>query len=77
MEVLPELRLAFSYFTPSEIDETAKKIAALYGKTKLDVKKNLTIYDDIYAQGEELEKQICEALEDFSIFTEAENDRKS
>lgn len=73
MEVLPELRLAFSYFTPSEIDEIAEKVAAFYGKTRADVKKSLTVYSDIYAQGEELEKQIRESLEDFSIFTEAEN----
>lgn len=73
MEVLPELRLAFSYFTPSEIDELAEKVAAFYGKTRADVKKSLIVYSDIYAQGEELEKQIIGALQDFSIFTEAEN----
>lgn len=73
MEVLPELRLAFSYFTPSEIDQIAEKVALLYGKTKDDVKKSLTVYSEIYAQGKELEKQIFEALDDFSIFTEARN----
>lgn len=73
MEVLPELRLAFSYFTPSEIDEIAEKVAEFYGKSRVDVKRNLTVYSDIYAQGEELERQIREALDDFSIFMEAEN----
>ena len=30
MEILPSLRLAFSYFTPQEISETAETIAGLY-----------------------------------------------
>lgn len=67
MEVMPELRLAFSKFTPSETDEIAEKAAALYGKSSSDLKKNLVIYDDIYALGVELDKQICK-----DISTEAE-----
>lgn len=64
MEVMPELRLAFSKFTPSETDKIAEKAASLYGKSSSDLKKDLVIYDDIYALGVELDKQI---LEDISM----------
>ena len=64
MEVMPELRLAFSKFTPSETDKIAEKAASLYGKSSSDLKKDFVIYDDIYALGVELDKQI---LEDISM----------
>ena len=58
MEILPELRLAFSYFTPSEIDDIAQKAAALYGKSKEEMKKSLEIYQYLYAEGIHLESEI-------------------
>ena len=63
MEILPELRLAFSYFTPSEIDSIAEKVALLYGKSKEEVKKNIELYSALYAEGIRLEKDI---LKEFS-----------
>lgn len=62
MEVLPELKLAFSYFIPSEIDMIAEKVAILYQKDPEDVRRSFAVYKDLYATGLELEKEICEAL---------------
>ena len=58
IEVLPELRLAFSYFTPGEIDGIAEKAAAIYDSKKSDLMNKPQIYDDLYAIGAELEKLI-------------------
>ena len=62
MEVLPELKLAFSYFVPSEIDTIAEKVAVLYQKDAEEVKRSLEIDMDLYAIGAELEKEICEEI---------------
>lgn len=62
MEVLPELKLAFSYFLPSEVDRIAQKVAALYNKRTEDVQEKLELYKDLYLVGLELEKEICEML---------------
>ena len=58
IEVLPELRLAFSYFTPGEIDSIAEKAADIYNSKKSELMNKPQIYDDLYAVGAELEKII-------------------
>ena len=63
MEILPELRLAFSYFTPSEIDSIAEKFALLYGKSKEDIKKTVDIYKYLYAEGIHLESDILRRID--------------
>ena len=63
IEVLPELRLAFSYFTPAEIDGIAEKAAAVYNGSKSDLMTNPQIYDDLYAIGAELERLILSESE--------------
>ncbi len=63
MDILPELRLAFSYFTPSEIDMIAEKAAKLYGKSKEDMKKSLDIYKYLYAEGIRLESDILRGMD--------------
>ena len=42
MEILPSLRLAFSYFTPQEISETADTVAGLYNTDVISL-----LYEDI------------------------------
>lgn len=59
MEVLPELRLAFSYFTPYETDSIAKKAAKIYSTDHIGVMQGLGIYSRFYPMGVELEKEIC------------------
>ena len=55
MELLPELRMAFTYFTPREIDRIAEKAAALHGKTGSDITSLKEIPSDWYAYGKELD----------------------
>lgn len=61
-EVLPELRLAFNYFVPSETNAVAQKVAALYHTDSMTVQTPIEIYNELYAQGAELEQEICRAL---------------
>ena len=58
MDILPELRLAFSYFSPSETDRIAKTAAELYGSNSEKLLKDLPINKEIYSAGSELEKEI-------------------
>ena len=58
MDILPELRLAFSYFSPSETDRIAKTAAELYGSNAEKLLKDLPINKEIYSAGSELEKEI-------------------
>ncbi len=62
MEILPELRLAFSYFNPYETDSIAEKVAAMYNKSKSDITKTADFYNTLYALGSQLEQQICEQI---------------
>ena len=59
MEVLPELRLAFGYFTPYETDSIAKKASEIYGTDHAGILQGLSIYSRFYSMGVELEKEIC------------------
>lgn len=63
MEILPELKLAFSYFTPAEIDEISEKVALIYNTTTSKVKENLDIYNSVFSLGSQLEKQICSDMD--------------
>ena len=66
MEVLPELRLAFSYFAPDETDSIAEKVALLYHQKPSDIKKSFIIDNVLYLSGMQLEKEICLSLEKLS-----------
>lgn len=63
IEVLPELRLAFGYFTPSEIDSIAEKAAALYDRSGEEIKKSFEYDEQLYVTGLKLEKQILPETE--------------
>lgn len=58
MEVLPELRLAFSYFSPYETDNIAETAASLHNGSAEKLRIALPVYRDVYAAGAELEKEI-------------------
>ncbi len=60
MELLPELRMAFTYFTPREIDKIAEKAAALHGKTGKYITGLKEIPPDWYAYGKELEAYVLQ-----------------
>lgn len=61
MKLLPEIRMAFAYFTPIEIDRIAKNVAKLYKSEKKNVLSEIAIdaqffeygkFIDEYAKGE-------------------------
>lgn len=62
MEVLPELRLAFSYFNPSEIDSIAEKAAKLYHQSKEEIQKSFEIDSELYITGKKLEEDILKEI---------------
>ena len=58
MEVLPELRLAFSYFSPYETDRIAETAAALHGCHAEKLRQALRIDSEIYSVGVQIETEI-------------------
>ncbi|MBQ8966682.1 DUF5682 family protein [Ruminococcus sp.] len=63
MEILPSMRLAFSYFTPSEIQEIAGVAAALHGAKEKDVLDGDMIDEGLYDFGRKLDSLITAQLE--------------
>lgn len=55
MELLPQLRMAFTYFTPREIDKIAAMAAGLHGKAREDITQRKEILPEWYAYGKELD----------------------
>ncbi len=58
MELLPELRMAFTYFTPREIDKIAAAAAGLHGKGSRDIMERQEIYPDWYTYGKALDEYV-------------------
>ena len=59
MELLPELRMAFTYFTPREIDKIAEKAAALHNRSGEDIINLREVPPDWYSYGKELDIYIA------------------
>jgi len=68
MELLPELRMAFAYFTPREIDRIAASAAGLHGKGGSDILERQEVFPDWYSYGKQLDAY---ARENMSIKNEA------
>ncbi|MDE5558590.1 MAG: hypothetical protein K2J32_13070 [Ruminococcus sp.] len=62
MEILPSMRLAFSYFTPSEIQDTAKSVAELHNVNRTDIMNRKAVDENMFIFGNELDSEICEKL---------------
>lgn len=58
MELLPELRMAFTWFTPRETDRIAGKAAALHGKKRADILEREEILPHWYAYGAEVDAYV-------------------
>ncbi len=56
MELLPQLRLAFTYFTPAEIDKIAGSAARLHGKEKKDITELNEVLPEWYEYGRQLDE---------------------
>ena len=60
--VLPQLRLAFSFFTPAEMDRLAAKVAKKYGLRQSEFEELKAVGADEYAYGKALEERILRAM---------------
>ncbi len=58
MELLPELRMAFTYFTPREVDKIAAMAAELHGKKHSELLEREEVLPDWYSYGKELDDYI-------------------
>ncbi len=55
VELLPQLRMAFAYFTPAEVDKIAKQAAELHGRKGEDIMEGAEVMPQWYAYGKELD----------------------
>lgn len=55
VELLPQLRMAFAYFTPAEIDRIAKQAAGLHGVNREELMERAEVLPQRYAYGKELD----------------------
>ncbi len=62
LQLLPEFRMAFGYFTPFEIDKVAKKAADIHGKEKQQLLKGYDVTPQEYAYGEALDYYVLSRL---------------
>ena len=62
MEILPSMKLAFSYFTPSEIQETAESVAVMHNSDKDDLLKVRAVDEKFFLFGEALDREICDIM---------------
>ncbi|MCM1133349.1 MAG: DUF5682 family protein [Ruminococcus flavefaciens] len=59
IEILPSLRLAFSNFTPSEIQLASKAVAGLHGISGKDLLNKSVVDENLFDFGEKLDSIIC------------------
>ena len=62
LEILPSMKLAFSYFTPSEIQDTAESVAELHSVSKKDILNAQAVDENLFLFGEELDMEICKSI---------------
>ena len=62
MEILPSMRLAFSYFTPSEIHDIARAAADIHGGKADDLLSGDVIDEGLYGFGKMLDSLITAQL---------------
>ena len=62
MQLLPELHMAFTYFTPAETDRIAQAAAGFHGKSRRQLQEQEAVPEAWYLYGRELEKFVLGAL---------------
>lgn len=63
MELLPELRIAFSYFTPREIDKLAENAAAFHQISGQELMSRQVVLPKWFAYGRELDQYVRQLME--------------
>ena len=62
MELLPQLRMAFAYFTPAETDKIAQQAASLHHKTGHELMEQAEVLPEWYTYGRELDAYVRHVL---------------
>lgn len=62
MRLLPEFRLAFTYFTPAETDRIAASVAAMHGKGREELLKKQAVPELTLRYGREVDAYVAERL---------------
>ncbi|MDE7222460.1 MAG: hypothetical protein K2O34_01605, partial [Acetatifactor sp.] len=62
MQLLPELHMAFTYFTPAETDRIAQAAAGFHGKSRKQLQEQQAVPEAWYLYGRELEKYALEGI---------------
>lgn len=63
MELLPQLRMAFAYFTPAETDRIAQRAAELHSGTGHELMARGEVWPEWYAYGRELDLYVQRRLD--------------
>ena len=62
IEILPSMKLAFSCFTPYEIQQTATAVAKLYDADSAELLVEKPMNERLYSFGEKIDKEIVKLL---------------
>lgn len=62
LKLLPQLRLAFSFFTPAEMDRLAGLVAGKYGLKIREFEALSEVTEEEYSYGKELEERLWQSL---------------
>ncbi len=62
MQLLPELHMAFTYFTPAETDRIARTAAGFHGRNPEQFRKQQAVPEAWYLYGRELEEAVLSSL---------------
>lgn len=62
MQLLPELHMAFTYFTPTETDRIAQSAAGFHGKSRTQLQEQQAVPEAWYLYGRELEAFALEEI---------------
>lgn len=62
MELLPQLRMAFAYFTPSETDKIAGRAAAFHQKRREDIMEREEILPEWFSYGKRLDAYVWDRM---------------
>ncbi|MCM1172062.1 MAG: DUF5682 family protein [Clostridium sp.] len=65
MQMLPQLRIAFGYFTPTEIEKIGGVVAGMYGMQKQEFNRLADVTPEQYQYGVELDQYVVEMMKQY------------
>lgn len=65
MQMLPQLRIAFGYFTPTEIEKIGGVVAGMYGMQKQEFNRLADVTPEQHQYGVELDQYVVEMMKQY------------